>query len=114
MIKSPKILRVPRSTFVKLWDRIDPSHWIREDSFVAFVCGFWFAGWGLDSFLHIIEEKDSLSSGKQIRTTGIPLEDYVVSALTEDDAQVMIMADTSSASSKVKETTDVFNEVLYL
>ena len=44
MIKSPKILRVPRSTFVKLWDRIDPSHWIREDSFVAFVCGFWFAG----------------------------------------------------------------------
>ena len=114
MIKSPKILRVPWSTFVKLWDRINPSLEIREDSYVAFVYGSWFSGHGLGIFLDIIEDKVSSISGRNIRTVGIPLEDYVVSALTEVDAQVILMPDTSSTTRKDKETPDVFNEVLYL
>lgn len=114
MIKSPKILRVPWSTFVKLWDRINPSLEIREDSYVAFVYGSWFSGYGLGIFLDLIEERGTPVSGRNIRTVGIPLEDYVVSALTEVDAQVILMPDTPFASRKDKETTDVFNEVLYL
>ena len=51
---------------------------------------------------------------RKIRTVGILLDDSVVSALTEVDAQVILVPDDPLSSHIDRENKNVFNEILYL